>query len=266
MTKPEGSPVEAAGAWLVSVLDGGGWREAEAIEAERAAAGVSARALITARGRLVRDGRVEKRKAGRGAWSYRLVGRPAPEAPAAPRSRSASPGRPGSSLRTGRWKRGGRTSGRCWWRSQPSQVVAATGWRGRLHWSQRPRPRRNALACLARVPCRDPLASARPAPPPGRRIDPTPPPRKPTLARLHGRDGGRPCSSRSGGGRGAGGPAGSHSTRMEGGGDPRRPPGGRGEGQSAAGAVRSRRVTRAAVLARNASPCSRSACIASAWR
>ena len=55
----------------------------------REAAGVSARALTTARGRLVEEGRVEKRKAGRGAWSYRLVGRapgprPAPEPEAAP--------------------------------------------------------------------------------------------------------------------------------------------------------------------------------------
>ena len=85
MTKPDGSPVEAASAWLLSVLDGGGWTEAEAIEAAREAAGVSARALTTARGRLVRDGRVEKRKAGRGAWSYRLVGRP-------PESEAAGPG------------------------------------------------------------------------------------------------------------------------------------------------------------------------------
>ena len=75
MTKLDGSPVEAAGAWLLSMLDGGGWTEAEAVEAAREAAGVSARALTTARGRLVKDGRVEKRKAGRGAWSYRLVGR-----------------------------------------------------------------------------------------------------------------------------------------------------------------------------------------------
>ena len=75
MMKPDGSPVEAAGAWLLSVLDGGGWAEAEAIEAEREAAGVSARALTTARGRLVQDGRIEKHKAGRGAWSYRLAGR-----------------------------------------------------------------------------------------------------------------------------------------------------------------------------------------------
>ena len=83
MTKPDGSPVEAARSWLLSVLDGGGWTEAEAIEAAREAAGVSARALTTARGRLVRDGLVEKRKAGRGAWSYRLVGR-VPESEAAP--------------------------------------------------------------------------------------------------------------------------------------------------------------------------------------
>ena len=82
MTKPDGSPVEAAGAWLLSVLDGGGWAEAEAIEAEREAAGVSARALTTARGRLVQDGRIEKHKAGRGAcataWrgGFRSPGRP----------------------------------------------------------------------------------------------------------------------------------------------------------------------------------------------
>ena len=75
MTKLDGSPVEAAGAWLLSMLDGGGWTEAEAVEAAREAAGVSARALTTARGRLVKDGRVEKRKAGRGAWCYRLAGR-----------------------------------------------------------------------------------------------------------------------------------------------------------------------------------------------
>ena len=80
---------EVAEAWLLSQLDGGGWTEAEALEAVREAAGVSARALTTARGRLVEEGRVEKRKAGRGAWSYRLVGRapgprPAPELEAAP--------------------------------------------------------------------------------------------------------------------------------------------------------------------------------------
>ena len=85
MTKPDGSPVEAAGGWLLSVLDGGGWAEAEAIEAAREAAGVSARALTTARARLVRDGRVEKRKAGRGAWSYRLAGR-VPESGPVPES------------------------------------------------------------------------------------------------------------------------------------------------------------------------------------
>ena len=92
MTKAEGSPVEVTGAWLLSVLDGGGWREAEAIEAERAAAGVSARALTTARGRLVRDGRVEKRKAGRGAWSYRMVERvPPPEPAPAPEAADPAP-------------------------------------------------------------------------------------------------------------------------------------------------------------------------------
>lgn len=92
MTKPDGSPVEVARTWLLSALDGGGWTEAEAIEAAREAAGVSARALTTARGRLVRDGRVEKRKAGRGAWSYRLVGR-VPESEPAPESESeAAPG------------------------------------------------------------------------------------------------------------------------------------------------------------------------------
>ena len=73
MTKPDGSPVEAARTWLLSVLAGGRWAEAKAIEAEREAAGVSARALTTARGRLVQDGLIEKRKAGRGAWSYRLA-------------------------------------------------------------------------------------------------------------------------------------------------------------------------------------------------
>ena len=91
MTKADGSPVEAAGAWLLSVLDGGGWAEAEAIEAEREAAGVSARALTTARARLVRDGRVEKHKAGRGAWSYRLAER-VPESGPAPESLAPEPG------------------------------------------------------------------------------------------------------------------------------------------------------------------------------
>ena len=95
MTKPDGSPVEVARTWLLSALDGGGWTEAEAIEAAREAAGVSARALVTARGRLVRDGRVEKRKAGRGAWSYRLVGR-------VPESEAASPeAEPAASLEAG---------------------------------------------------------------------------------------------------------------------------------------------------------------------
>lgn len=83
MRKPDGSPVEAASAWLLSVFDGGGWTEAEAVEAAREAAGVSARALTTARGRLVKDGAIEKRKAGRGAWCYRLAGR-VPESEAAP--------------------------------------------------------------------------------------------------------------------------------------------------------------------------------------
>ena len=100
MTKPDGSPVEAAGAWLLSVLDGGGWAEAEAIEAEREAAGVSARALTTARGRLVQDGRIEKHKAGRGAWRYRLAERvpesgPAPESPG-PGARSRAGRGPGA--------------------------------------------------------------------------------------------------------------------------------------------------------------------------
>ena len=44
MTKPDGSPVEAARTWLLSVLDGGGWMEAGAVEAAREAAGVSSRA------------------------------------------------------------------------------------------------------------------------------------------------------------------------------------------------------------------------------
>ena len=91
MMKPDGSPVEAAGAWLLSVLDGGGWAEAEAIEAAREAAGVSARALTTARGRLVQDGRIEKHKAGRGAWRYRLAGR-VPESGPAPESLAPEPG------------------------------------------------------------------------------------------------------------------------------------------------------------------------------
>ena len=95
MTKADGSPVEAAGAWLLSVLDGGGWAEAEAIEAEREAAGVSARALTTARGRLVQDGRIEKHKAGRGAWRYRLAGR-VPESGPAPAPRSRAGHRPGA--------------------------------------------------------------------------------------------------------------------------------------------------------------------------
>ena len=94
MTKLDGSPVEAAGAWLLSMLDGGGWTEAEAVEAAREAAGVSARALTTARGRLVKDGRLEKRKAGRGAWCYRLAGRVpeslAPESEAAPGPEAAA--------------------------------------------------------------------------------------------------------------------------------------------------------------------------------
>ena len=91
MTKPDGSPVEVAGAWLLSVLDGGGWAEAEAIEAAREAAGVSARALTTARGRLVQDGRIEKHKAGRGAWRYRLAER-VPESGPAPESLAPEPG------------------------------------------------------------------------------------------------------------------------------------------------------------------------------
>ena len=94
MTKLDGSPVEAAGAWLLSMLDGGGWTEAEGVEAAREAAGVSARALTTARGRLVKNGRVEKRKAGRGAWCYRLAGRVpeslAPESEAAPGPEAAA--------------------------------------------------------------------------------------------------------------------------------------------------------------------------------
>ncbi len=91
MTKPDGSPVEHARTWLLSVLDGGGWAEAEAIEAAREAAGVSARALTTARGRLVQDGRIEKHKAGRGAWRYRLAER-VPESGPAPESLAPEPG------------------------------------------------------------------------------------------------------------------------------------------------------------------------------
>ena len=108
-------PGEVAQAWLLSKLDGGGWMEAEALEAAREAAGVSARALITARGRLVGEGRVEKRKAGRGAWSYRLVGRapgPGPP-PCAARSRRGSR-RPRASWPVRRWRR--RSSPSCGWR------------------------------------------------------------------------------------------------------------------------------------------------------
>ena len=107
MTKLDGSPVEAAGAWLLSMLDGGGWTEAEAVEAAREAAGVSARALTTARGRLVKNGRVEKRKAGRGAWCYRLAGRvpeslaesEAAASPAAPEAPEEIPERFAATLR-----------------------------------------------------------------------------------------------------------------------------------------------------------------------
>ena len=74
MTKPDGSPVEHARTWLLAVLAGGRWVSAVAIEAMREAAGVSARALTTARGRLVQDGRIEKHKAGRGAVELPLGG------------------------------------------------------------------------------------------------------------------------------------------------------------------------------------------------
>ena len=67
------APGEAVRAWLLEVLPfAPGWKTARELEAEREAAGVSARALRTARERLLEDGAIEKRRDGfQGPWRYR---------------------------------------------------------------------------------------------------------------------------------------------------------------------------------------------------
>ena len=67
------APGEAVRAWLLDVLPYmPGWKTAREIEAEREAAGVSARALRTARERLLADGAIEKGRDGfQGPWRYR---------------------------------------------------------------------------------------------------------------------------------------------------------------------------------------------------
>ena len=70
------APGEAVRAWLLGVLPfAPGWKTAGEIEAEREAAGVSARALRTARERLLADGAIEKGRDGfQGPFRYRRAG------------------------------------------------------------------------------------------------------------------------------------------------------------------------------------------------
>ena len=72
------APGEAVHAWLLDVLPvAPGWKTARELEAEREAAGVSARALRTARERLLADGAIEKGRDGfQGPWRYRRAGHP----------------------------------------------------------------------------------------------------------------------------------------------------------------------------------------------
>lgn len=72
------APGERVRAWLLYVLRDGDWKTAREIEAEREAAGVSARALRTARERLLADNSIEKRRDGfQGPWVYALdLGKP----------------------------------------------------------------------------------------------------------------------------------------------------------------------------------------------
>lgn len=66
------APGERVRAWLLDVLRDGAWKTARELEAEREAAGVSARALRTARERLLADGTIEKGRDGfQGPWRYR---------------------------------------------------------------------------------------------------------------------------------------------------------------------------------------------------
>ena len=67
------APGEAVRAWLLDVLPfAPAWKTARELEAEREAAGVSARALRTARERLLADGAIEKGRDGfQGPWRYR---------------------------------------------------------------------------------------------------------------------------------------------------------------------------------------------------
>ena len=93
------APGEAVHAWLLDVLPiAPGWKTARELEAEREAAGVSARALRTARERLLADGAIEKGRDGfQGPYRYRRAERaavaeslaeseaaPGPEAAASP--------------------------------------------------------------------------------------------------------------------------------------------------------------------------------------
>ena len=66
------APGEAVRAWLLNVLPfAPGWKTARELEAQREAAGVSARALRTARERLLADGAIEKGRDGfQGPWRY----------------------------------------------------------------------------------------------------------------------------------------------------------------------------------------------------
>ena len=67
------APGEAVRAWLLDMLPfAPRWKTARELEAEREAAGVSARALRTARERLLADGAIEKGRDGfQGPWRYR---------------------------------------------------------------------------------------------------------------------------------------------------------------------------------------------------
>lgn len=67
------APGEAVRAWLLDVLPfAPRWKTARELEAEREAVGVSARALRSARERLLADGTIEKGRDGfQGPWRYR---------------------------------------------------------------------------------------------------------------------------------------------------------------------------------------------------
>ena len=72
------APSARVRAWLLDVLPfAPGWMTARALEAARAEAGIGARALRTARERLLADGTIEKGRDGfQSPWRYRRAGYP----------------------------------------------------------------------------------------------------------------------------------------------------------------------------------------------